>query len=373
MCHYNISYQELVNIDYSKIPINMTSVDCSNNKLVNINLNEYLDVFSINCRQNNLSYFESMNNLDELDCSFNNINKIKIVNTVNDLNCSNNRLDNLSNILNLCTFENLLTLNFDNNNIEEIKNLPHNLKYLSCAHNKIKYLGNLPDGLTELNCSNNLITHCHILPKTLEKLYINNNKLSEFNVSLDSKLVVLNISNNMLIDTETLSKKYLPMIVQLYCTHTLISNLPEKMSSYLEIIDVRNNNYLHDLPEKMCYCLYNLVELNITNTGITKLQLKYINLNTVMIRHSTLYKIDNVELDWFTNKRIKFTYKCYMIIKKLQRKLKNQFQIKLRAILIIQRGCHNWIWKPVCKDGTVGIRLKLDCLYLDKYVNNTRI
>jgi hypothetical protein len=26
----------------------------------------------------------------------------------------------------------------------------------------------------------------------------------------------------------------------------------------------------------------------------------------------------------------------------------------------ITRGCHAWIWKPMCKDGTIGIRPRLD-------------
>jgi hypothetical protein len=26
----------------------------------------------------------------------------------------------------------------------------------------------------------------------------------------------------------------------------------------------------------------------------------------------------------------------------------------------ITRGCHAWVWKPMCKDGTIGIRPRLD-------------
>ena len=368
MCHIRISNQKLVNIDYNILPKNVTSVDCSYNELVDIHFDEYEDIYSINCRQNKLKSIESMNNLDELDCSFNNISSIEITNIVNDLNCSHNRLYKLSNIIELNTFENLITLNCDSNSIEEIECLPINLKYFSCASNKITYLNNLPINLIELNCSNNLITFIGDIPSTVEKLYINNNKLYKINISLNSNIRILNISHNFIIETNILSKKFLPKLVELYCTDTLITNMPMRISSYLEIIDIRNNRYLSNIPDKMCYYLYNLLELNIMNTGISELQLKYIK-NATVIQHGTIYKIDNIDLVWFHDRHITLTYKFYTIIRKMQRKLKKRFQVKLRAILIIQRGCHNWIWKPVCKDGTIGIRLRLDCLYLDRYIN----
>jgi len=33
---------------------------------------------------------------------------------------------------------------------------------------------------------------------------------------------------------------------------------------------------------------------------------------------------------------------------------------KKKAALVITKGCHNWVWKPRCKDGTIGIRPRLD-------------
>jgi hypothetical protein len=47
----------------------------------------------------------------------------------------------------------------------------------------------------------------------------------------------------------------------------------------------------------------------------------------------------------------------------IQRKWKQYRQdtlnIRHKAALIIQQGMHNWLWKPVCKDGTFGINLRL--------------
>ncbi len=30
-----------------------------------------------------------------------------------------------------------------------------------------------------------------------------------------------------------------------------------------------------------------------------------------------------------------------------------------KAVRIIQKHCHNWLWKPICNDGTQFIRLSL--------------
>ena len=30
-----------------------------------------------------------------------------------------------------------------------------------------------------------------------------------------------------------------------------------------------------------------------------------------------------------------------------------------KAARIIQKGCHNWLWSPKCKDGTIGISVKI--------------
>jgi hypothetical protein len=68
---------------------------------------------------------------------------------------------------------------------------------------------------------------------------------------------------------------------------------------------------------------------------------------------NTIKFIDNVEKE-----RISFTLKGYQSVRRIQKRMKRRYK-KAKAI-IIQRGCHNWIWKPLCNDGTVGIRPRLD-------------
>ncbi len=36
-----------------------------------------------------------------------------------------------------------------------------------------------------------------------------------------------------------------------------------------------------------------------------------------------------------------------------------KFQRRTEAAIIIQRACHNWIFSPICKDGSIGIYPRL--------------
>jgi hypothetical protein len=52
---------------------------------------------------------------------------------------------------------------------------------------------------------------------------------------------------------------------------------------------------------------------------------------------------------------------------KIQRVYLKHFTRRKYAAMIISRGCHNWVWKPECNDGTIGIRPRLDMEYLGIY------
>jgi hypothetical protein len=43
----------------------------------------------------------------------------------------------------------------------------------------------------------------------------------------------------------------------------------------------------------------------------------------------------------------------------IQRQWKIYTKNKNKAAKIIQHAMHNWLWKPICKDGTIGINLRL--------------
>lgn len=40
-----------------------------------------------------------------------------------------------------------------------------------------------------------------------------------------------------------------------------------------------------------------------------------------------------------------------------------------RAARIITQACHNWVWKPICNDGKMGVRIRLDIAELGEYLN----
>lgn len=71
-------------------------------------------------------------------------------------------------------------------------------------------------------------------------------------------------------------------------------------------------------------------------------------------------KIDNVD-----KSRLNFDYdytkfmKQYNIIRKLQRRIKINYKKKNKSARIIQKGCEDWLWKPVCNDGNMGINVRI--------------
>ena len=61
-----------------------------------------------------------------------------------------------------------------------------------------------------------------------------------------------------------------------------------------------------------------------------------------------------------SQKHIVIKHLSTIIIQRQWKKYKkNTLLHKHNAAKIIQRGMHNWLWKPICKDGTMGINLRL--------------
>ena len=62
-------------------------------------------------------------------------------------------------------------------------------------------------------------------------------------------------------------------------------------------------------------------------------------------------------------------YKAYKkqcnAVRNIQRNYLRHFTRRKYAAMVICRASFNWVWKPVCKDGSIGIRPRLDMLALD--------
>lgn len=52
--------------------------------------------------------------------------------------------------------------------------------------------------------------------------------------------------------------------------------------------------------------------------------------------------------------------KKYKAARSIQRAYLRHYTRRKVAARKIVEGCHNWVWKPMCKDGTIGIRPRLD-------------
>ena len=61
-------------------------------------------------------------------------------------------------------------------------------------------------------------------------------------------------------------------------------------------------------------------------------------------------------------------FEKYKAATRIQRVWLRKYTKRKYAAKVITDACHNWIWKPLCKDGTIGIRPRLDILALDEYL-----
>ena len=69
-------------------------------------------------------------------------------------------------------------LNLSSLGLENIPDLPANLKRLDCAENQLTSLEGLPAGLEMLNCAENQLTSLEGLPEGLKRLYCAENLLT---------------------------------------------------------------------------------------------------------------------------------------------------------------------------------------------------
>ena len=185
--------------------------------------------------------------------------------------------------------------------------------YLS--NNKIELLFDIskslmPIGLQYLCCNNNQLTKLENLPIGLTKLYCGNNQLTKLE-NLPLGLQYLFCGNNQL---------------------TKLENLP-----------------------------IGLTKLWCGNNQLTKLENLPIGLQYLYYDGNPIEYVDDSPFN-----DINFTLKGYQAIRRIQLRMKRRYKIKNNAARVIQNGCHNWLWSPKLKDGSIGIvpRLALQRLQL---------
>ena len=145
--------------------------------------------------------------------------------------------------------------------------------------------------------------------------------------------------------------------------NTKIENLPDNLKEFN--CSCNGITKIENLPENLqeFYCSHNgitkienlpknLQEFYCSRNGITKIENLPKNLKNFNCSWEKIEYFDNIPISELNNwKNIKW----YQNIKKFQRRCRASYQIRNKAASIIQKGCENWLWKPICNDGTIGI------------------
>ena len=188
------------------------------------------------------------------------------------------------------------------------------MTHLDWSHQSRTKIENVPTSVTEFNCGYNQIKKIENLPPSVTGFYCRGNQIRK----------IENIP---------------PSVTKFYCGYNRIrkiENLPASLTVF--------------------YCYDNLIR-KIENLP-RALEVFYCGGN-----HIT--HVDNLSVTWW-NERGGFSIKKYNLITRLQRRLRAIIKIRQRrrAARIIQNGCHNWLWSTTCKDGTMGIVLRLNLKHL---------
>jgi Leucine-rich repeat (LRR) protein len=150
-----------------------------------------------------------------------------------------------------------------------------------------------------------------------------------------------------------LNELYLPDIIlyELNCSNNKLTKLPELPDTLIELYC--QNNLLTELPNLKNVCILEC-DWHMINYTPTFKNYKYF---LYVSRLPTTQVFEHI-------RRV-----AVVIIQRNTRYflMKRKFT-KSIAIIKIQRGCHNWLWNPICRDGKMGINLRLG-LNMEYFVN----
>lgn len=216
----NISNSNISDISGIEDFIALENLNCMNNYLTSLPINQNSNLEIINCYGNYLNSIDLFQNpmLKYLNCGNNILLSLEVKYNfyLEELYCSNNNLFNLD----LSANSNLEVLHCNNNVITELNLLANvalvnlqcdenllvdldlfsniNLESISCAFNQIENIDLLLiENLSNLNCSGNAIKNLDFSSNNvLEILNCSSNKLKQLNLSLNQKLRGLDCSSN---------------------------------------------------------------------------------------------------------------------------------------------------------------------------------
>jgi Leucine-rich repeat (LRR) protein len=200
--------------------VNITQLDCNNNKLTSLNVSKNTKLINLWCSDNKLTSLDVSKNI-----------------FLKELNCSKNKLTSLD----VSQNTNLTLLYFYKNQISYLDITQNtSLIYLLCNNNQLSSLDvSKNTDLIALNVNDNLLTSLDINKNVnLQGLYCDNNQLISLDVSKNIYLKELYCITNQLTALDV-SKN--TSLVELYCNNNKITGLDVSKNKYLKVLNCVNN------------------------------------------------------------------------------------------------------------------------------------
>ena len=255
--------------------INLKYLNCSHNFLSFLNLStSETGIIELDCNDNQLSYlfdnqpfFDGFPNLTSLNCFNNQLDSLNLNNSpsLTNLNCSNNNL--LS--LNISGSTSLLDINFNDNQLTTLDVSNNNyLENFEGENNQLISLDfNNHPLLQGLNCNSNLLTSLNINScLALTFLTCNNNELTEIDIQYNPSISITNANNNQITNFLT-NNNYNLQILDLH--NNQLSSIDLNNLYNIKFLTIQNNNYNYlELNS-----LFNLENISLGSPNLTSLDL----------------------------------------------------------------------------------------------------
>lgn len=266
-----LSGRQLTSLEGLDCFVNLTSLNCSQNQLTEIDCSKFSKLTDFNCSNNSLTALD-VTNLTELEflyCSNNNLNNLDVSNNskLKSLDCSGNSLPTLdistlteltyldcsgcfntqsrsfftNGTINLSNHPNLEYLYCDNNDLQTLDvSLTPKLKTLSCSDNHLQKLDvSTNTGLYTLCCNINNLTELDLSQnKNLKELIANHNNINKLTLPFNSSLTGITIYNNQISDIDLSN---CPLLDYLYCYENKLTSLDITKNTLLTFINCQWN------------------------------------------------------------------------------------------------------------------------------------
>ncbi len=218
-------------------------LDCSENQLTSLDLNNCQKLKKLECDNNQLTSLDLSNcqKLEELKCDNNQLTSLKVhISNNGTLKCNNNQLS---------------SLDLSNSSIE----------WLECRDNQLTTLDLNVSELHEVDCSNNQLTSLNLkAARALTNLYCTNNQLTSLDLSNNLRLSNLECSHNQL---KSLDLNSHTNLFHLYCWDNNLISLNVSGCTRLYSLSCGNNK----LTSLNVNGLTNLYDISCRGNDLTSL------------------------------------------------------------------------------------------------------